>query len=155
MGCVLLAGCASGRKFSSGDAGDGRVTALNVITVPVALNLNQRPGPDGFSAKVYANKANTPKTIPLKDGKLEILMFDGTFFGKTNVPPPLKTWTFDSGQLEAFGFDAGIGHGYQFTLLWENSLPRERVISIAARYTDAAGRIVTSRPSTVTVADLP
>ena len=121
------------------------------MTVPVALNLDQKPGPDGFSVKVYANDATHPKPVPLKEGRLEILMFDGSFYGKTEVPPPLKTWSYSAEELRAHRFDAGIGTGYEFVMAWGQSVPHQRMITVAARYTSDDQRVVTSRPSSVTV----
>ena len=123
------------------------------MTVPVALNLDNVPGPDGFSVKVYANNAENPKPVPLRDGSLEILMFNGTFYGKTEVPAPIKTWSYSAEELQRLRFDAGIGTGYEFVLTWGRNIPTERMITIAARYTSSDQKIVTSRPSSVTVAN--
>lgn len=124
---------------------------LNVITVPVALDLDGRPGADGVAVKLYANDAKNPKATRIRGGTLELLMFDGSFFGRTNVPPPLRTFRFSSAELRAREFKSNIGFGYEFSLLWSTNRPTQRIMSIAARYTAPDGRIVTSRPSSVTV----
>ena len=148
---VLFNGCASPPPQPSASAGE--VRELNVMTMPVALNLDQNPGVDGFSAKVYANDAAHPKPVAIRNGQLEVLIWDGTLFGATNVPPPLKTWTFDASQLLQYRFESGIGVGYEFSLRWGTNQPTKRLITVAARYTAPNGQVVTSRPSSVTVID--
>jgi hypothetical protein len=126
---------------------------LNVITVPVALDLDGHPGADGVAVKLYANDAQNPKAVRIRDGILELIMFDGTFFGRTNVPTPLRTFHFTNAELRAREFKSNIGYGYEFSLLWSTNHPTQRIMSIAARYTAPDGRVVTSRPSSVTVLD--
>jgi hypothetical protein len=147
---LLGSGCQSRPAARSSAPRDG-IVQLNLITVPIALNLDGLPGPDGVSAKVYANQAREPKPVRISEGVLEVILFDGSFYGRTNVPPPLRTFRFESSELRAHQFEAGIGTGYEFNLAWGTNRPTERTMSIAARYTDPAGRVVTSRPSSVTV----
>jgi hypothetical protein len=117
----------------------------------VGLNLDDRPGPDGFSLKVYASEEGRTKAVPIRSGTLEILMWNGTFFGRTSVPPALKIWAFKSDELIAHEFTAGLGTGYDFVLAWGTNRPSEPLITVAARYTSAQGDVVTSRPSSVAV----
>lgn len=124
---------------------------MNVITVPVALDLDGRPGADGVAVKLYANEAGNPKAIRIREGILELLMFDGTFFGRTNVPPPLRTFQFTGSELRMREFKSNIGFGYEFSLLWGTNRPTQRIMGVAARYTAPDGKVVTSRPSSVTV----
>jgi hypothetical protein len=77
-------------------------------------------------------------------------MFDGTFFGRTNVPPALRTFKFTGPELRQHEFTARIGVGYEFSLLWGTNLPTQRLMTVAARYTSPTGAIITSRPSSVT-----
>jgi len=115
--------------------------------------LDNVPGPDGFSVKVFANDAKHPKSVPIREGQLEILMFNGTFFGRTNLPPPLKVWSFNPGELAGHRFSSSIGAGYEFVLRWEANRPTERLITVGARYTSPNQQILTSLPSSVTVLD--
>ena len=149
---LLLCGCSSPKQqselFSAGE-----LVQLNIITSPVGLDIDGRPGLDGFSAKVYANTPNNPKTVRIRGGVLEVLMFDGTLYGLTNVPPPLRIWTFPSEELRTHEFNGRIGTGYEFLLPWGGDRPTHRIITVAARYTSANGNVLTSRPSSVTVID--
>jgi hypothetical protein len=148
----LAAGCASAPKPVI-NSFDSPLVELNLITAPVALNLDNQPGVDGFSTKVYANNARNPKPVPIASGQLDIVIFDGTLFGKTNLPSPLRTWSFTAGELKAHQFEASIGTGYDFVLAWGPNRPTQRMISVAARYTSPDGRIITSFPSSVMVVD--
>lgn len=144
---ALLGACTSITPVPS----TGPITALHLITVPVALDLDRRPGPDGISLKIYANDSAHPKPIRIEAGTLEILMFDGTFAGRTNLPPVLRTFTFPADGLRVHQFTAGIGTGYEFSLPWGTNRPTHRALSVAARHTAPGGRVVTSRPSSVQV----
>ena len=127
------------------------ISQLHVITVPVALDLDGRPGPDGIAVKLYANNANDPKAIRIREGTLEILMFDGTFHNRTNSPPILRASTFTGPDLRRHESKSNIGYGYEFTLSWGTNLPTQRLISVGARYTPSSGRPLVSRTSSVTV----
>src|SRR6185369_2066764 len=77
-------GCVSDHKqglqprpaVSEGSAQSG-IHELNLLAIPVALNFDQKPGPDGFIVKVYAGNRRQPKPLPIENGKLEIIMYDG------------------------------------------------------------------------------
>ena len=53
------------------------IEAIHVFALPVALNLDNSPGPDGFGVTIYASAASPAKGLPITTGKIEILMFDG------------------------------------------------------------------------------
>jgi hypothetical protein len=150
---LALSACSSPERRTVFRPTSGDLTELNLITAPVGLNLDGQGGLDGFSVKVFANIASNPKPVPIRSGTLEVLMFDGTFYGRTNVPTPLRVWSFHAEELRPSEFTAGIGTGYDFLLAWGTNRPTRRIITIAARHTSAEGNIITSRPSSVTVID--
>ena len=127
------------------------IAQLNVITVPVALDLDGRPGPDGVALKLYASHATNPKAIRIRDGTIEILLFDGTFHGRTNPPPILRTAVFTPAELRLNEFKSNIGYGYDLTLRWGTNLPTQRLMSVGARYTSPDGRPIVTRTSSGTV----
>jgi hypothetical protein len=124
---------------------------VNIITVPVAIDLDGKPGPDGAAVKVYAATAKSPKAARLQEGKMEILMFDGAFQNRTNPPSVLRTFSYEAKELRLYEFNSKIGWGYQFTLRWGTNKPTQRLMSIGARYTPPEGNPVVSRTSSVTV----
>jgi hypothetical protein len=73
---IILAGCKSSGPSPSGK---DRIVQLNVITVPVALDLDGTPGVDGVAVKLYANNAHEPKAARIREGRVEFVLFDGTF----------------------------------------------------------------------------
>ena len=141
----LAAACQSPGGFARDD-----IVQLNLISAPVALDFDGQPGPDGISVKVYANSATEPKPVPIRAGTLELLLFDGPF-RQQYTPPVLKTFRFTAGELRAHESRASIGTGYAFALAWGANLPTQHTMSVAARYTGPNGKIVLSRPSSITV----
>ena len=129
----------------------GPVRQIHIMTAPVGLNVDDRPGVDGFGVKVYASDERNPKAVPIDSGTLEILMFNGTFYGRTNVPAPVTIWKFDSAALPAHRMQSTLGAGYDFFLIWGTNRPTERLITVAARHTTGDGRIIVSEPRSVTV----
>src|SRR5688572_893085 len=73
---LLLFGCRSASP-SSVPAGTPAVTELNMLAVPVALNLDGLPGPDTVAVKIYAGNLRESKPVPITSGKVELFMFDG------------------------------------------------------------------------------
>jgi hypothetical protein len=146
---VTLSACKSAAGPNT--APDDRITQLNVITVPVALDLDGKAGPDGIAVKLYAASAKSPKAIRLREGKVELVMFNGTFQNRTNQPAILRTFSYEAKELRLHELNSGIGWGYEFTLSWGTNLPTQRLISVGARYTAPDGRSIVSRTSSVTV----
>lgn len=128
------------------------IAALHLITVPVGLNLDNRPGLDGISLKVYASDWQNPKPVSIHEGILKIEMFDGRF--NTNALP-LRVWTYQAAELKAREFRARIGTGYEFLLPWGESKPKSRVITVRALYNSPSGRTLRSAASAITVEDMP
>tara|TARA_Y100001934_G_scaffold98656_1_gene121472 strand:- start:9925 stop:10323 length:399 start_codon:yes stop_codon:yes gene_type:complete len=109
----------------------GSIDSLNVLSFPVAVNLDEDPGTDGFAIKVYPGNLRAAKTREITGGTLEIALFDGVRGSKP--ADPLKTWTFSAEQLRAYRIDATIGIGYQLALRWEENRPSRSRFSIVTR----------------------
>jgi len=151
---LLLGGCATeprrARIKTSAPAGD--VVELNLLAMPVALNLNGLRGSDGFAVKVYVSAAGSAKAVPLKSGTLEILMFDGVLNKTSNPKPkPLHTWSFPAAELSPFAVESTLGTGYNFTLPWGKDVPQQNRITVAARYVSPKGETLYSAASPITV----
>ncbi len=144
-GLVVLTGCAG---LSTG----GRLTELHLFGVPVALNLGSKSGPDGIGLRLYASTADVAKGIPIRDGVLEILMFDGTVGeAYARSEKPLKTWSFTSGQLGAFAGTSSLGVGYQFPLRWGADVPRQAVVTVIARHVAPNKSVTWSTATTISI----
>lgn len=135
------------------DAGNGPIDELNLLAIPVALNLDQVPGVDGFVIKVYASSRRNPKPVPIVAGSLDVLMYDGVPGITHPVPPePRHTWHYSAPELKAFEIQTSIGTGYQLAPLWGDDKPVQNKISVLVRYTAPQGQPLTSAPSVISVA---
>jgi hypothetical protein len=148
---MLLGAACSSTEHKPAFSTAGEFVELNILTSPVGIDLDGRPGIDGFALKAYASIATNPKAVPIRSGTLEVLMFDGTLFGRTNLPPALHTWSFTASELRQREFTAPLGTGYELGLAWGSDIPTRRLITVGARYTSPEGKILTSPLSSVTV----
>lgn len=151
LGCVSGGPSTQPRLQPAADSGP--VDEINLLAIPVALNLDARPGPDGFVIKIYASNKKRPKPVPLENGTLEVLMFDGIPGTTAELSaPPLRTWTYPGDSLRQYEIRTSIGIGYQFAPQWGDAPPAQSRISVVARYTSREGATVTSAPSIISVA---
>ncbi|MFZ9854893.1 MAG: hypothetical protein ACO3I0_07225 [Limisphaerales bacterium] len=144
-GLLLVTGCAG---LSTG----GRLTELHLFGVPVALNLGSKTGPDGIGLRLYASTADVAKGIPIREGVLEILMFDGSVGeAYARSEKPLKSWSFTSSQLGALAGTSSLGVGYQFPLRWGTEAPRQPVVTVIARHVAPNKTVTWSTATTISV----
>ena len=156
---LLLLGtsCASSRRANmpkSGSAGPAqKVEQLHMLLTAVAVDIDGKPGPDGFGVRLYASNRRSSDAPPITDGKLEMVMFDGAWSGpQLESATPLKIWTFDAGELRARAHKTSIGMSYQFVLGWGENRPTKSLITVRARYTPEKGTPVLSGPGTIPIA---
>ena len=127
---VLLTGCQSTQRPGR-IIGDADIDSLNVLTFPVAVNLDDQPGSDGFAIKLYAGNIRHAKTRPIQTGTLEVMLYDGALTQPD--AKPLKIWTFTAAQLRTYQINATIGTGYQLALHWEKDRPTQPRFSVVTR----------------------
>ncbi len=145
-GWALLAGCASNGGKQSASA----IQSLHLFSVPVAVNLDSDPGPDGFAVRLFAKGSKSSKGVAIPNGTVEIQMFDGISQNRTNSLP-LRTWSFSGSELKKHEGRSAVGLGYRFTLRWEEARPTQSRFSIQAHYVPSSGKAVSSAPSSVTM----
>lgn len=150
VGAVLMlvfGGCAS--RDGKGGA-DPAVESLHVLSVPVAVNFDNTPEPDGFAMTLFAKGPKSAKGIPLPAGVLELSMYDGVYSEKTSATVmPLRVWRFKGAELKRHAGRSAVGAGYRFTLRWEEARPTKRQISLVARFLRDGRAPVVSAPSSV------
>ena len=146
--------CATVVIFTSGCRGPlmlnyKSVDHIDLMTQPVAANLDGVPGPDGLQIKVYLYHED--KTIPGK-GRLDIMLFDGDDSqSDLRSGNPIHTWTFSSDQLKRFlTISYGLQH-YQLTLAWGKNMPKSKTVTILARFTEREEKEILSQPVVVPV----
>jgi hypothetical protein len=152
LGAVFIAGLLFGAGCATG-GGQGRgIHSLHVFSVPVALDLDGRPGADGFGVTLFASAAAKPKGVPITKGALEIAMFDGVLdSGAKSNPPPRRVWTYTAADLKAFAMKSSLGTGYRLTPRWGDTPPKDTRVTIVARLVSTQPSIQ-SAPTTIAVA---
>lgn len=144
----LAAGCASGPR----NGPVSPVESLYLFCTPIAVDLDRVPGPDGFSARLFAKGPKGSKGVTIAKGAVEVLMYDGLHTeGTTPAPVPLRTWHFEGAELRKHEGKSAVGAGYRFTLRWDQARPTQSQISIVARYLPVSGPPVVTAPSSVTI----
>ena len=164
--CIVLAvlalGLGTGCRSGEGGGGDtspprsrsgarsSGILELHLLTMPVALNLDGAPGPDGVAVKLFANVGNAAKPAPIRSGEVEILLFDGLLNGNNApLPRPAHAWTFTAKELRSFETQAMVGTGYQITLRWGTFQPKNDRVTIIARHPIGDGRYLYSTPGII------
>jgi len=157
-GALLLGGafgCSTPSKETKAappSPGSQSIQEINLLAIPVALNFDQKPGPDGFVIKVYASNRKRPKALPIEHGKIEVVMYDGIPGVTEGVSlEPRRTWTYTAAELKPFEVHNAIGTGYQLAPQWGDTPPTGNQISVLVRYTPEEGGIIRSAPSVIAV----
>ncbi|MGY8652715.1 MAG: hypothetical protein ACKVJX_03755 [Verrucomicrobiia bacterium] len=151
---AFCSGCATdgSRSTLRSSATSHEVTQLHLLSFPTAINLDAIPGQDGVAIKVFAGNSRRPKPFALREGTLEILLFDGLL--KSNPgskPEPLKTWSFSILDLRRHEFKSTIGVGYELTLLWEGARPTRGRATLLARVELSDEKTIYSTPNPITL----
>jgi len=140
----LLAGCAT-----TGGGRADQVQEVHLFGMPAALNMDGRPGADGFAVRVYIIKPGSVKGAQIGSGSIEVLMFDGVVgVNDMTSVPPAQTWRFARRELAPLEEQTSLGFGYRFTLRW-NAKPNQGHITLVARHVPTKGDVVYSAPSTI------
>jgi hypothetical protein len=129
-----------------------RIDELNLVTMPVVVNLESKLGINGVQVKIYAVDYQRPRTQPIRDGALEILMFEGLVgdsFDQTNRCRHL--WSFPARDLATYAATTTVGTGYLFPLAWGKDRPRADKITLIARYQPPQGPMIYSAPSYISI----
>lgn len=143
LGVALAAGCATVGRVG------GAPQEIHLYGVPVTLNLDDKPGPDGFAVRLYASRSDRARGLAVNSGAIEILAFDGIANDGFSERQPLKTWRFTTKELPAHEAQTSLGMGYRFVLRWEENKPTRDHITVLARYVPDSGRPVFSAPSAI------
>ena len=147
LALLVSVGCASGGK-SDGSAPD----ELHLFAVPTAIPVGDRPVADGIGVRIYASPAGKAQGIPIRTGRLEVVMFDGTPTPSTiRTATPLHVWSFTAGELIPFVATTSLGTGYQLALGWGISPPSRKVVTVIARYHPNRGSDLISTANTISV----
>jgi hypothetical protein len=143
---ILVVGCAGPKAQSKSSS----IDQLHLLVTPVALNLDDKPGPDGIGVRVYASRRERAEALPITSGTLDLLMFDD------NVSPdqvssvqPRRTWTYPAAKLKPYIQETTIGISYRFAAMWGQEKPTSDRVTFVARYTSSSTNRIYSAPSSV------
>ena len=146
--CLCVAGCQS----TSNSSGFGRadvIRELHLFVLPVPLTAKPGGPAEGIGVRVFASSAERATGVSVRDGKLEILVFDSATAEGVERPQPARVWTYSSGDLAKLARSGPIGQGYELPLRWTGPRPTGERLSVIARYTPKSGPAVLSVPSVV------
>lgn len=151
--CLLIVGVLAACGTLSGGGGAGVVDGLHLFGLPITLNLNGQPGADGFAVRIFVTKSGSAKGVPISEGSIEALMFDGVVrYDEILTNAPTQKWSFNAKQLMPFRERSQLGDGYRLVLRW-NEAPKHGHITVIARYLPPKDRPpIYSSPSTITSA---
>lgn len=153
LGCVSDQDSKKPSVTSFFGGGGPAIDEINLLAVPVALNLDGIPGLDGFVIKIYASNRERPKPVPIEAGSVEVLMYNGIPGVTENASQkPQRTWTYKASELKQFEINTSIGTGYQVAPIWGAEKPAGNKISVIVRYIPSQGKTITSAPSIISVA---
>lgn len=137
-------------KAKAFNPGKGPVNSIRLFTLPVLFNLDGEPGPDAFKARVYAIRDSAPKPVPITDGTLEIIFYDGVSNRNQQVSPR-QSWSFSGTDLDRYRIQTSIGFSYDFTLEIDKSKPLPGKVSIEAKFTPLDGASIFAKPVSISV----
>src|SRR3954467_10285257 len=111
--CSLIAAlCLAACATTSGGGGE-RVDEVHVFGLPITLNLDGKPGADGFAVRVFVTKNGGAKGATVENGNLEVLMFDGVIGAdEIAAKEPNQVWKFTPRQLSSLREQASLGSSY-------------------------------------------
>jgi hypothetical protein len=154
----LLTGCSArssaARPSARGAAASAssRVDEINLVALPVPVNLEAMPGIDGIVLKIYPVSDKHPRTQPIHSGVLDVIMWDGLVRGTAEeVSRCRHIWTFSAQELQGYAFTTTVGTGYFFQLGWGKDKPQGDKITVVARYQPAKGQALYSAPSYIPI----
>lgn len=140
-GCVTDGERKGNGRFSLGSGGKSTVDSIRLFTSPTVLNFDNTPGPDGFSAKIYAIERGSAKPVKISSGSIEFALFETVAEGE-----PLQTWKYDSAVLNRHMSETRIGVAYNFQMRWTPDKAPKKKAAIVALYRAPDGRVVRAVP---------
>lgn len=149
LAVLCACGCSSrsgGGAFSRGDA----VHELHLLVSPVALQSGPAGPADGLAVRVFASRRSHATGVPIRDGTLEVLAYDGAPDETTRRSvPPAQVWSFPAAKLPPFAVTSSLGTGYELALPWQGPRPRSSRLTLGARLVSAPGTSLPSAPSVI------
>lgn len=149
---LLLLLCTAGAVACEGPPQVQTVDHIDLMTPPMASNLDRQPGADGIQVRVFLYSGSQGIQTVKGSGTLEIMLYDGRIgLQQAAMLQPLRSWTFSPEELTTFTFKWKGLWGYQMALRWGEAEPRASVVTLIARYTAPSGEVVHAEPVPVRI----
>jgi len=144
----LVAGCA---LFEGGGA--KLIGEIHLFGLPTALTVAGSSQAGGVGVRIYASEVGGSQGVPIRNGRLEVLMFDQASAGlDPQTGKPLKVWSFEPTELVPFQSATMMGAGYQLELMWGRDRPKGKIFTVVARYRNPGKADVYSTPAVIAAA---
>ena len=150
---AALAGCNGKTETVSPQppAPVAKVDRILMHVVPVALNWDGQPGPDGLGLAMQLYQYARPLPVT-GTGSIEFTMYEGVVRGANLASArPFRTWLFTPRDLEGLLACSAAGWGYSIRLGWGKRPPTTSSVTLLARYTPPAGPPVATAPVVIPV----
>ena len=105
----------------------------------VAVNWDNRPGPDGLPVRVHVFRQAGKLPVTVK-GRLEFVLYEGLVSpDETAKAKPFRSWRLEGEQLRSCLGRSPYGWGYVVPLAWGAAAPRTAWVTLLARYVPRKG----------------
>ena len=138
----------SGAK-SSAKAGQD-VDAIELYVLPVVLDWDKVPGPDGVQARVMLFRFSEAPPVRLTQGTLDFLLYEGRLRADDLATATVfHTWSYTPAEIAPSLERNIVGDGYTLRLGWGAHVPTGDFVTLVARYVPLTGAPVRSAPVTL------
>ena len=146
---VGMAGCVAGRDSPPRPV--AAVNSVEMMGLPAAVDLDGRPGPDGWAVQVFlfqAESSSKVRTVTVS-GTLQFLLLAGDVAGSDLLTAtPIHTWSFTGPQLSRNVIRRLGLWGYGLRLQWPTPRPQAGTVTLVVRYKPPEGdRWVYAKPT--------
>ncbi len=124
-----------------------RVDKIELEMAPYAVNLDNRPGPDGVEVKVRLYNLDQPLAFGLQQGAIEFLLFEGRVKDEDIAEvEPFYSWHFSAADFQAARRNTLVGTQHAIVLNWSGQTPRGTTLTLAARIPRPSAGPLYARP---------
>jgi len=142
LGAAAVGGCSPGAV--------ARVHKMEMQVFPAAIDLDGRPGADGWQVRVYLYRLSGSGRVEAVrvSGTLELLLFDGQVAAEALLKArPRQQWSFSGPELRRRAVHGLAGWSYPLRLTWNRPVEPGRRVTLVARYKPPGGPWLYSRPN--------
>lgn len=126
------------------------VDAIELYVLPVVLDWDKVPGPDGIQARAMLFRFSEAPPVRLSRGTLDFLLYRGRLKAEDLATATVfHTWSFTPAEIAPSLERNIVGDGYTLRLAWGAHVPDGEFVTLVARYVPSKGAPVRSAPVTL------